>query len=241
MTPVTEVSVETLKRVYPHLDQVTDWAAQTTLRLLWDRVVGLEEQLTAAQATITQLVAAANTTESTAAAALLKAKASLALSLRPGEAATSAPSGTPTDGTTAPPAGTDDGGAGQIGCAAAGSSGHDTGGLLNAIRAGQITCGTGNEFSALKNPTATLAARQSNVLQLLLRMIWHLQTAGFLAGRQRTPADTIATDQLTVEVDGVIRAYRVFANPDSFTDPLVTTMEEVSPAQLLSDGGLPDS
>ena len=244
MTPVETVDVTTLPRKYPHVDAIADWQTQQTVRLLWDRVLGLEEQLTAARATIDRLVTSANTTEATASEALTKAKATLALGTQPGQAATSAPSGVtdiqpPGGGGATPPPG--DGGDGLVGCAAAGSSGHDTGGLLNPVRAGQIVCGTGNEFSALKNPTASLATRQANATELLVRMVWHLQNAGFLAGRQRTPANTIAPDQLAVEVDGIVRAYQVFVAVDDFTTPLQTTMSETTPASLISDGGLPDS
>jgi hypothetical protein len=128
-----------------------------------------------------------------------------------------------------------------VGCAAAGPSGHDTGGLLNPIRAGQIICGTGHEFPALKNPTADLATRQANAEQLLLRMIWHLREAGFSAGRQKNPSGEISNDKLCVVVDGVTRCYDVFIAYDEFTIPLVTTMTEVAPANLQDDAGWPDS
>ena len=123
--------------------------------------------------------------------------------------------------------------------AAAGATGHDTGGPLNAVRAGQLVCGTGNEFSALKNPVATSAIRQANLEELLRRMIWHLQQGGFTAGRQQNPSGVISQDKLTVIVDGVLRAYDVFSGgPPS--DPVTTHMDEVAPPVMVSDAGIPD-
>lgn len=52
-----------LRRQYPHVDDVADWRAQQSLRLLWDRVFSLEERLQAQLATQGDLVAAANDQE----------------------------------------------------------------------------------------------------------------------------------------------------------------------------------
>jgi len=235
MTPIKEVKVEPFTRQYPHVSEVQDPPTQQSVRLLWDRVHDLEGRLQAAEATITTLVAGHNTNETAVAAAAKQAKAALALTQHPGE---------PTGSATGPPTSPDlpgggDGGAGGVGCSAAGATGHDTGGLLNAIRAGQIVCGTGNEFSALKNPTTTAAQRAANQTELLLRMIWHLQLAGFTAGRQRNPSGAISGDKLCVVVDSVLRVYDCFPGVD-FTVPLTTQMNETAPAQLVEDAGIPD-
>jgi hypothetical protein len=52
-----------LKRQYPHVDTITDWRAQQSVRLLWDRVFALEERLQAAERTAGDLVGAANAQE----------------------------------------------------------------------------------------------------------------------------------------------------------------------------------
>ena len=229
-----------IKRVYPHVGEVQDWTAQTSLRLLWDRIHDLEERLQASQATITTLIDAQNTTEITLTTVQRDANHALVLSQQIGADGTIVGGGA--SGTAAgdlPDGG--DGGGGAIGCSAAGPTGHDSGGLLNPIRAGQIVCGTGNEFPALKNATADLATRQANAEQLLLRMIWHLREAGFSAGRQKNPSGAISNDKLCVVVDGVTRAYDVFAAYDDFTIPMGTIMSEVAPPNMQDDAGWPDS
>lgn len=236
MTPLESVAVTDSARKYPHVAETTDWNAQQSLRLLWDQVFALRDRLTAAEATLAALVAGHNTTETTAADALVKAQAALALTMQPGQPASSDTGG---GGTDVDLPGGGDGGAGAIGCSAAGATGHDTGGLLNAIRAGQLICGTGNEFPALKNPTADQATRDANLVELLRRMIWHLQQGGFTAGRQQNPSGAISKDKLCVVVDGVTRAYDVFPGVD-FSVALTTQMVEVAPPNLQSDAGIPD-
>lgn len=234
-----------IKRIYPHVGEVEDWRAAQTIRLLWDRIHDLTERLQASEATITELVAGHNTNETAVTTASLNARqaltmsqAALAGSIDGGGGAGSGGGGTGGGGGSLPGGG--DGGDGSTGCAAAGASGHDTGGLLTAIRAGQIVCGTGNEFSALKNATATLAQREANAEELVRRMIWHLKQAGFSAGRQKNPSGAISKDKLAVVVDAVTRAYDVFSSYDTYTSALHTQMGEVGPANLVDDAGIPD-
>ena len=236
-TPITATPVVGIKRTYPHVTAIEDPMAQMSTRLLWDRVHDLTEQLTAAQATITTLVAGHNATQTAVTSAATAAKQALALAQRPGATAEGTGTGVGGPPTPEPPPG--DGGAAEEGCAAAGATGHDTGGVLSAIRAGQIACGTGNEYAALKNPTADQATRDANQEQLLLRMIWHLQQAGFTAGRQKNPSGAISNDKLCVVVDGTLRAYDMFPGVD-FTVALTTHMNEVTPANMIADAGIPD-
>lgn len=226
----------TITRAYPHVADIGDWPTAQTVKLLWTRIHDLEERLQAAQSTITDLVAGHNTNEATLASVGQDARQALVLSQQIGAAGTSV--GSAAGGAEALPGG-GDGGAGNIGCAAAGPTGHDAGGLLNAIRAGQIVCGTGNEFIALRNPVATDAERQANNIELVLRMIWHLREAGFTAGRQQNPSGALAQQKLCVVVDGVTRAYEVLNGVDkSVQTP--TQMEEVAPPNLVDDAGIPD-
>lgn len=231
----TEITpIVTVKRQYPHVDQIGDWPAQQSIRLLWERIFSLQEQLTAAQATIATLVDTANAADVRVTATQQAANEALALSQQLGQVA-----GTPVGGPgTAPDIGGDTGG--DEGCAAAGPTGHDSGGPLSSIRAGQIACGTTNEWAALKNPAPDLATRQAQAEELLRRMIWHLHEAGFTAGRQQNPSGAISKDKLCVEVNGVVRAYDVFIDYDNHLTPLRTHMGEVTPAHLIDDAGIPD-
>jgi len=134
--------------------------------------------------------------------------------------------------------GTDDG-LGSQGCSSAGSDGHVTG-TLTAVLAGQIVCGTGNEFPALKVATADQPTRDANAEQLLRRMIWHLQQAGFTAGRQVNPSGLTSGDKLTVQIEGVMRAYDVFQGKNDPTNAMQTHMDQVFPADYLADSGVAD-
>lgn len=147
-------------------------------------------------------------------------------------------SSTSTPGGDGAEGGTDDG-LGSQGCQSAGSDGHVTG-SLTAVLAGQIVCGTGNEFPALKAVTGDQATRDSNAVQLLRRMIWHLQLAGFTAGRQVNPSGLTSGDKLTVQIEGEMRAYDVFTDADNFAIPLTTHMNQVFPADYLADSGIAD-
>lgn len=134
--------------------------------------------------------------------------------------------------------GTDDG-LGAQGCEQAGSDGHVTG-PLTAVLAGQIVCGTGNEFASLKAATSDQATRDANSVQLIQRMIWHLQQAGFTAGRQQNPSGAISNNKLTVQVEGVFRAYDVLVAANDFTQPMGTGMSQVFPASYVADSGIAD-
>ncbi len=232
---ISRVAATPIKRTYPHVGEVQDWRAQETIRLLWDRVHDLEERLQAAESTIGSLVDGHNENEAVVSTAAKDARSALSLALRPGQAAES-----DTGGGTTPLPGGGDGGGGNIGCQAAGATGHDTGGLLNAIRAGQIVCGTGNEYSALKNATPTIAERNANATELIRRMIWHLREAGFTAGRQRNPSGVLSDNKLCVVVDSVTRAYDVLVGKSNFAQPMTTAMNEVAPPDLVDDAGIPD-
>ena len=226
-----------VKRSYPHVTEVKDWPAAQTIKLLWERIFDLEERLQATEGTGATLVTSANQLTTSVQAAQKTANQALTL----GRQAVAAASASGAAGTSTTPPGGGDGGDGDVGCAAAGPTGHDTGGLLNAVRAGQIVCGTGNEYSALKNATATLAEREANGEELVLRMIWHLREAGFSAGRQKNPSGVISKDKLCVVVDSVTRAYDVFTAFHDFANPMDTHMGEVAPPNLVDDAGIADS
>jgi hypothetical protein len=60
MTPVKSAEPPEIRRQYPHVDDITDWRAQQTTRLLWDRVFDLESRLQGAETTQGDLVTAVN-------------------------------------------------------------------------------------------------------------------------------------------------------------------------------------
>jgi hypothetical protein len=245
---IESTPVSGIKRIYPHVNEVADWPAAQTIRLLWDRIHDLEERLQANQATITQLIEGHNANEAAVDVAAHDARQAMSIAQQ-GAVGESIPGGGGGGGGAGGGGGGGggiilpgggDGGGGAQGCAAAGQTGHDTGGLLTPVRAGQIICGTGNEFSALRNATATDAQRTANLNELILRMIWHLKQAGFQAGRQKNPSGAISPDKLCVIVDGVTRAYDVFFDASNFLAPLTTQMHETAPPVLVDDAGIPD-
>jgi len=237
---IDPAAVRGIKRIYPHVNEVSDWPAAQTIRLLWDRIHDLEERLQATQTTVTSLVEGHNTNEAAVTDAAYTARQAMSIAQQ-GAAGELLPGGGGSGGgggIVLPGGG--DGGGGAQGCAAAGATGHDSGGLLTAVRAGQIICGTGNEFSALKNATATEEERTANLNELLQRMIWHLKQAGFQAGRQRNPSGAISPDKLCVIVEGVTRAYDIFFDASNFLAPMTTQMHETAPPVLVDDAGIPD-
>jgi hypothetical protein len=68
-----------LKRQFPHVDDVKDWRAQQSLRLLWDRIFALEERLQAVLATQGDLVSATNRQDDQLTAVDRKADEALAI------------------------------------------------------------------------------------------------------------------------------------------------------------------
>lgn len=233
MAFLTATPVEPLKRQYPHVDQIGDWPAQMSVRLLWERIFSLEERLQAAEGTITDLVSGVDTVNTTADDALAKAQSAFALAQSPGTSLV------PPGGST--PEGSGDGGQGQDGCNNAYATGHP-GGVVpqSAFEAGRIVCGTANEWPLLLAPTANLPDRETFAVELLRRMIWHLQQAGFTAGRQRNPSSLISKDKLTVQVDGVLRAYDVFIDLSNFAIAMSVHMGSVTPVDYVPDTGVAD-
>jgi hypothetical protein len=223
MSPVEEVKVEALKRQFPHVDDIEDWRAKTSVRLLWDRVFDLEGRLQATEATVARLVAASNTQETQLddlALQVADAVAQAALAQSTASAVGEGPQG----------GGKDDLGLGAQGCSAAGPDGHLTGEFEKTVEnAGKIVCGVGNEFADLRAATATRAAREANRDELLERMVWHLNQAGFAAARYGTPgtpehAFNLLFDCLSLQGEEPMReyAYRV-TTYDPENDPWDTT------------------
>lgn len=230
---VTLIRVTPLKRQYPHLDQVAEWSTRQTLHLLWERVFSLEERLRAVEANVILIGAAVNTLNTTVLSVQQLAQQAFALAQSPSTSPV-LPGVPPTGGEDCP----DDGQA-AAGVADAGPNG-DVGVVpLDAYNAGRIIGGTAHEYPLLLAPTMDEATREANNEELVLRMIWHLNQAGFVAGRQRNPSSAISKDKITIEIGGTTFAYDVFQGVN-FTEATPVQAFRVCPADYVAAPGTPD-
>lgn len=234
--PVTATEPPELSKQYPHVDAISDWRAQQSIRLLWDRTYDLEARLQAAEGTTTTLVTTANDHQAQITLADRQAKQALAeAQLAAAEKARVALPGV-TSGT--------DLGKGDLGCSEAGATGDITG-LQTVETAGKIICGTANEFPALLLPTSNSVQRVNNREELLNRMVWHLGQAGIPASRYPTPGGApylLLLDALGADGAEPVRqyAYRVLDYAvDDFTVPYTTLM--VYSGQTIGQTTTPDA
>jgi hypothetical protein len=210
------------------------------MRLLWDRINDLEGLITTANATITSQATTITSLQSQITSTTKKADEALLTAGQPMTGTVAGGSGA--GGPGGNQGGTDDG-YGSQGCSEALDDGHvPPGSPLTAVTAGMIVCGTGREYSALKAVTVDLPTRLTNAEELLRRMIWHLNLAGFTAGRQNNSSTGVrfSNDKLTVSIDGVFRAYDTMGAYDDFTTPIQTRMGQVFPARYVADAGVTD-
>ena len=76
--------------------------------------------------------------------------------------------------------------------------------------------------------------------ELLLRTIWHLQVAGYEAGRQRNPSGAISFDKITILLNGAWMAVDIYTNWDVPGIPLSVIWWPVGGANHVPEGGIPD-
>jgi len=117
---------------------------------------------------------------------------------------------------------------------------HVPPGPLTVDRAHQVLIATGNEFPNLMAPQPTENASIAATTELLRRMIWHLDLAGYQAARQRNPSGAISQDKLTIFIDGRWHAYDVFVGLGTPNRAVQIGMLEVTPANPTADPGIPD-
>ena len=117
---------------------------------------------------------------------------------------------------------------------------HVPAGPLTAARAEQVVKATGNEYPGLLGPRGTADESIAASEQLLRRMIWHLQLAGYQAGRQQNPSGAISNDKLTIFIEGGWRAFDVFRNLGAAGQTTEVIFYEVFPAHSVPDGGIAD-
>lgn len=113
-------------------------------------------------------------------------------------------------------------------------------GPLSEERAKQVVFATGKEFAYLTAPRSSEDESRAASLELLRRMIWHLQLAGFQAGRQRNPSGAISGDKLTVLADGRWQAYDVFYSVGTPGKATQVIFLHVGAGNPVPDGGIPD-
>ena len=226
-----------LKRTYPHLTMIKDRDSQQALRLLFDRIFDLEALLTQTQADLS----VAQDTISSQTTSISNMKRDINLIAMPAgeEIPTPVPGGEGGGIEVEDPGGVDDG-QGASGCAANTGTGHVDPALpRNMVTAGMIICGTAAEWATLMDPVADQATLDAEAEHMIWRMIWHLNTQGFTAGRQRNPSGLISKDKVTVQIYGAYRAYDVLAlNPPS--DFMTSHCIQVFPADYVADGGIAD-
>ncbi len=120
-----------------------------------------------------------------------------------------------------------------------GGSGHVGPGPLTADRAQQVVFGTAAEFPSLTQVFGSDQQAIDAATELLERTIWHLQLAGFQAGRQRNPSGVISGDKVTIFIDGSWHIYDIFSL--GFAGRATTVQfVELTGASYIPDPGLPD-
>lgn len=201
-------------RSYPYIGQISDPAARDSLRLLWDKFFSLEASVTSSQSEIAANATAITSLQTDVTKVQNISKLALSKIIT-----TTNPSGG--GGGTTP---VDDGGLGALGCANAGATGHVDPALpLTPQTAGMVICGTGQEYASLLAIAVDQPTRDANREELLMRMCWHMNLAGFPCGRYGTPAGYPWI--LLFNVGTTQYAYRVLDySASDFTIPYTTTM-----------------
>jgi hypothetical protein len=119
-----------------------------------------------------------------------------------------------------------------------GTGGHVPPGPLSASRAEAVVFGTFDEFPGLHAVFNSDGEAEGAAEELLLRTIWHLQLAGFQAGRQRNPSGVISKDKLTINIGGW-HVYDVYSLGFAGRATTVQFLEVPLPSHV-PDGGIPD-
>lgn len=117
---------------------------------------------------------------------------------------------------------------------------HVLDGPATEARAQQVVNNTAAEFPYNTAPHHDVGLKTRLTEELLLRTIWHLQIAGFQAGRQRNPSGAISVDKLTVVINGSWMAVDIYTNFDVPGVPLGVIWWPVTPPNHVPDGGFPD-
>lgn len=117
---------------------------------------------------------------------------------------------------------------------------HVGAGPLSADRAYQVVMATSREHPHLIAAKPSEAESLAGSHEMLRRMIWHLQLAGYQAGRQRNPSGALSNDKLTVYADGSWRGFDVFFDLGHAGSPTQVIWWDVGYADHVPDPGIPD-
>ncbi len=117
---------------------------------------------------------------------------------------------------------------------------HVGAGALTADRAYQVVMATSREHSHLIAAKHSEAESLAGSHEMLRRMIWHLQLAGYQAGRQRNPSGALSNDKLTVFADGSWRGFDVFFDLGHAGSPTQVIWWDLGYADHVPDPGIPD-
>lgn len=120
-----------------------------------------------------------------------------------------------------------------------GTANHVGPGPLSADRARQVVFATANEFPRLLRVFGSENEAVGAAAELLRRTIWHLQLAGYQAGKQRNPSGAISADKVTIIIDGSWHVYDIYSLGIAGRATTVQFIE-VTPAGHVPDSGLPD-
>jgi hypothetical protein len=121
-----------------------------------------------------------------------------------------------------------------------GSAFHVGPGPLSGQRAQEVIEATGREFSHLLAPHGSEGSKVAATDELLHRVIWHLQLAGYQVGRQRNPSGAVSFDKVTIVIDGQWKAFDIFTDWDSPGRETRILFIEVFPPSHVPSSGLSD-
>jgi hypothetical protein len=120
-----------------------------------------------------------------------------------------------------------------------GGANHVGPGPLSEDRARQVVFATAAEFPNLTRVFGSDGEALNAASELLRRMIWHLQLAGYQSGRQRNPSGLISEDKLTIVIGGSWHIYDVMSL--GFAGRATTVQfVELTGASPIGDPGISD-
>jgi hypothetical protein len=109
----------------------------------------------------------------------------------------------------------------------------------NVSCAERVVYATSDEYPWLTDTFSSDDQASAASTELLLRTIWHLQLAGFQAGRQRNPSGLISGDKLTILIGGSWHAYDTMSLGYAGRATTVQFLEIGSP-NYVPDSGIAD-
>ena len=116
---------------------------------------------------------------------------------------------------------------------------HTPPGAVDTTQALAVITATAAEYPSLVSTFPTDAEALTAADELLRRILWHLQIAGFQAGRQRNPSGLISQDKITLFLGGAWHAYDIFTLGYA-GHPTTVHLFEISGANSVPDTGIPD-